>query len=650
MAKDFAKTAQGVLDGVGGRENIKTVVHCATRLRFTLFDQGKAQDDAVKGTAGVVSVVKAGGLYQVVIGNDVHEVFVELEKLGAPTGSAMVPGAGPKGPLTAASIGDALITTISGIFTPILPGLMGIGIIKGLIAVLQICFPGWAGSGDTSFAVLMAAGDALMYFLPILVAFTASQKFGLDPILGMVIGGALVYPDIVALYPFGPWGVHTFLGLDVLVMMRYSGTVLPSIFAVMGAAKLYQHLRKTLPSAVKNFLAPFFTLIITIPLTFLVIGPVFGLVGLGIQNAIKAIVEIRNVGPILLGIIVGGFWQVLVIFGLHWAVIPIGIQEASMPNPVWGGNGVTVVLAYIQMAVIAQLGAVLAMAFKMKNMERRSAAIAAGIGGIFGITEPILYGFTLPKKKPFFIACIVGAIFGALAALLGNFFSEGRGIATQMGAMGIFSYPSFLLPNFSGSTMNFLIVIGASVFSMVASFIIVSTTYKPDAAEMKADEAVVIDTSQVDMGKAKKVFAPVRGRVLPITQSADEAHQQEAVGKGVCFMPLGGKIFAPFDGVVEMVFDTKHAVNIKSADGVEVLIHCGIDTVKLGGKGFTVHVKDDDPVKAGQLLFEYDKDFIARSGYNLETQVVITNTGDYKAITQAKTGDCAVGDVILYVE
>jgi PTS system beta-glucosides-specific IIC component len=650
MAKDFAKTAQGVLDGVGGRENIKTVVHCATRLRFTLLDQGKAQDDAVKGAAGVVSVVKAGGLYQVVIGNDVHEVFVELEKLGAPTGSVTAPGDGPAGPLTAASIGDALITTISGIFTPILPGLMGIGIIKGLIAVLQICFPGWAGSGDTSFAILQAAGDALMYFLPILVAFTASQRFGLDPILGMVIGGALVYPDITALYPFGPWGVHTFLGMDILVMMRYSGTVLPSIFAVMGAAKLYQHLRKTLPSAVKNFLAPFFTLVLTIPLTFLIIGPVFGLVGLGIQNAIKAIVEIRNVGPVLLGIIVGGFWQVLVIFGLHWAVIPIAIQEASTPNPVWGGNGVTVVLAYIQMAVIAQLGAVLAMAFKMKNMERRSAAIAAGIGGVFGITEPIIYGFTLPKKKPFFIACIAGAIFGAIAALTGNAFSEGRGIATQMGAMGIFSYPSFLLPNYPGSTMNFLIVLGASVFSMIASFIIVYTTYKPDAAEMKADEAVVIDTSKVNMGAAKKVLAPVRGRVMPITQSADEAHQQEAVGKGVCFMPLGGKIFAPFDGVVEMVFDTKHAVNIKSADGVEVLIHCGIDTVKLGGKGFTVHVKDDDPVKAGQLLFEYDKDFIARSGYNLETQVVITNTGDYKAITQAKTGDCAVGDVILYVE
>jgi PTS system beta-glucosides-specific IIC component len=402
---------------------------------------------------------------------------------------------------------------------------------------------------------------------------------------------------------------------------------------------------------VKNFLAPFITLILTIPLMFLIIGPIFGAVGVGIQKGILGIVELKFIGPILLGLIVGGFWQVLVIFGLHWAFIPIFIQEASQPNPLWGNNGITVISSYVQFAVIAQLGAVIAMAVKMKNEERRSAAIAAGIGGVFGITEPIIYGFTLPKRKPFFTACICGALTAALAALLGNILvSDGRGIAQQMGALGIFTYPSYLLPNFPGSTMNFLIGFLGSLLSMLLTFLVVKSTYQPDAAEMRAVEATVIDTSKVNTATAKKIFAPVRGRVMPITQSADPAHQEEAVGKGVCFMPLGGKIFAPCDGVIEMVFDTKHAINIKSKDGVEVLIHCGIDTVKLGGEGFTVHVKDDDPVKSGQLLLEYNKDIIARAGYSLETQVVITNTGDYKAITQAKAGDCAVGDLILYVE
>ncbi|MDR2602531.1 MAG: glucose PTS transporter subunit IIA [Spirochaetaceae bacterium] len=644
MAKDFAKTARGVLDGVGGKENIRSVVHCATRLRFTLADQAKADDDGVKAVSGVVSVVKAGGLYQVVIGNDVHEVFVELEKLGAPTGAAVTGGGGGK-----QSLGDMLIGTISGVFTPILAALMGIGIIKGLLAILSVIFPGWAASGDMSYTVLNAAGDALMYFLPVLVAYTAAVRFGLDPIVGMVIGAALVYPSIVEQYPFGPWGVKEFLGAPILVMVRYSGTVLPSIFAVYGASILYKRLRKTLPSAVKNFVAPFLTLIITIPLMFLIIGPVFGVVGLGIQNSIRSVVAIQFIGPIILGLVMGAFWQVLVIFGLHWALVPIGIQEATIPNPIFAGNYVSYIFAYSQIAVIAQVGAVFAMAVRIKNSERRSAAMAAGLGGIFGITEPIIYGFTLPKKKPFALACISGAIFGALAGLFGSFNSGGYGIAAQMGAMGVFSYPSLLLPGFSGSTMNLLIGLFMGIFAMVLTFILVYVTYKPDAAELKTGDAVVIDVSKVDQAKAKKIYAPVKGRVFPITHSADAAHQQETLGKGVCFMPLGGKIFAPFDGKIDMVFDTKHAINIVG-EGIELLIHCGIDTVKLGGKGFTVHVKEGDEVKKGALLFEYDKDVIARAGYSLETQMVVTNSGDYKAVTQAKTGDCNPGDLILYVE
>jgi PTS system beta-glucosides-specific IIC component len=569
-----------------------------------------------------------------------------MEKLGAPTGSIVDTGRGTE----KKSLVDRLTGTISLVFTPIFAGLMGIGLIKGVLAILTVVFPGWAASGDMSYTALYAAGDTLMYFLPILIAYTSAQQFGLDPIVGMVIGGTLVYPNIVAQYPSGPWEAHKFLGLNILVMMRYSGTVLPSIFAVYGASFLYKYLRKTLPSAIKNFIAPFLTLVITVPLMFLIIGPVFGAVGLGIQNGVKGIVAMRYIGPVILGTIMGAFWQVLVIFGLHWVTVPVAVQEAAVPNPVFGGNHVTMIFAYIQIAVIAQMGAVFAMALKIKNTERRSAAVAAGIAGIFGITEPIIYGFTLPKKKPFIIACVSGAVFGALAGLIGSFNSGGYGLAIQMGATGVFRYPSYILPGFAGSTMNLAIALLASLFSAGFAFILVYITYKPDEAELKTVETVVIDTSKVDTARARKIYAPVKGRVLPITQSADPAHQQEAVGKGVCFMPLGGKIYAPFDGTVEMVFDTNHAINIKSADGVEALIHCGIDTVKLGGKGFTPRVKDNDVVKAGQLILEYDKDIIARLGYSLETQIVVTNSGDYKAVTQAKSGDCNVGDIILYVE
>ncbi|MDR1468665.1 MAG: glucose PTS transporter subunit IIA [Spirochaetaceae bacterium] len=541
-----------------------------------------------------------------------------------------------------------LIGTISGVFTPILPALMGTGIIKGVISILTTAFPGWAASGDMSYTVLQAAGDALLYFLPILVAYTSAQKFGLDPLLGMVIGAALIYPDIVAQYPFGPWSIHQFLGLDILVLVRYSGTVLPSIIAVWCATKLYKYFRNALPSAVKNFLGPFFTLLIMIPATFLVVGPVFGLTGLGIQLGVQGISNIKWVGPVVLGVVIGFFWQVLVIFGLHWALIPIIIAEFATINPIWG-TGVSV-LGILPAPTISMTGAVFGMALKIKNAERKSAAIAAGVGGIFGITEPIIYGFTLPKKKPFFQACVVASVVGGLAEFAANFISDGHGLVVMPGGQGVFQLPSMLIPGFEGSVANFLIGASAVVVAALAGMILVYLTYKPDEAELKVVKEVVIDTSKVNTAKAKKVFAPVRGRVLPITQSADPAHQQEAVGKGVCFMPLGGKIYAPFDGTVEMVFDTKHAINIKSHDGVEALIHCGIDTVKLGGKGFTTHVKDGEAVKAGQLILEYNKDIIARAGFSLETQVVITNTGDYTSITQAKTGDCAVGDVVLYVE
>jgi PTS system beta-glucosides-specific IIC component len=647
MAKDFVKTAKGVLEGIGGRDNIRSLVHCATRLRFMLVDQKKANDDAVRGTSGVVSVVKAGGLYQVVIGNDVHEVYVELEKLGAPVGAATGDAAagGEK-----QSIGGMLVATISGVFTPVLPALMGIGMIKGLLAILSVALPEWVASGDMSYTIIYVAGDALMYFLPILIAYTSAQRFGLDPIVGMVIGAALVYPDVVAKYPFGPWAVYKFFSADILVMIRYSSTVMPSIFTVYGAAKLYKHFRKTLPSAVKNFLAPFFTLVISIPLMFLIVGPIFGVVGLGIQKGIQGIVAIKYAGPVILGFIVGAFWQVLVVFGLHWALVPIALQEQTVENPMFANLKVGVTLVYSQIAVIAQVGAVFAMAARMKNPERRAAAVAAGIGGIFGITEPIIYGFTLPKKQPFILSCASGAIFGALAGLFGSINSGGYGLAAQPGAMGVFSYPSYLLPGYPGSTMNLVIALLASLGSVGLTFVLVYLTYKPDAAEMRVEEAAVIDISKVNTAAAKKIRAPVKGRVMAINQSADPAHQEEALGKGVCFMPLGGKIYAPFDGVVEMIFDTHHAVNLLSKDGIELLIHCGIDTVKLGGKGFKMHVKEGDKITAGQLLFEYDKDIIARAGYSLETQVVITNTADYKKITQAKAGDALMGDIVLYVE
>jgi PTS system beta-glucosides-specific IIC component len=650
MAKDFAKMAEGILSGIGGKDNVKNVVHCITRLRFTLYDQGKVSDDLVKSTPGVLSVVKAGGLYQVIIGTDVFDVYGELTRLGvAASGGMTEDNEGPKGKISPASLANALINTISGVFGPLIPALMGVGLVKATITILELIFPAWGASGDTSHTILVAAGDTLFYFLPIFTAMSASNKFGLEPAIGMTIAGALVYPNIAELYPFGPWGVQKLFGLDILVMMRYSGTILPSIMAVYVASKLHKHLRQIFHPAIKNFISSFLTILIIVPLTFFVVGPLFGFTGLGIQMGITKLIGIRYLGAIILGLLLGGLMQVIVIFGLHWAIVALAFIELSQVNPIWQSNVITT-YPYTQIAALTQVGAVFAMAIKMKNPERRSAAVAAGISGIVGLTEPIIYGFTLPKRKPIVLSCVSGAVFCALAAFAGNFISGGYGIAGHMAGSGFFALPGYLIPGFSGSLMNFLIGAGASILGIVGAFLLVLIAYKPDAADLHAGAETVIDTSKVDTIRAKKIYSPVKGRVFPITHSADPAHQEESVGKGVCFMPLGGKIYAPFDGRVELVFDTKHAINIKSEDGIEALLHCGIDTVKLNGKGFTVHVQEGEKVMAGQLVMEYDKDGIARAGFNLETQLVVTNSNDYQAITQAKSGDCAVGDIILYVE
>jgi PTS system beta-glucosides-specific IIC component len=643
MVKDFAKTAESILEAVGGKENVKNVIHCITRLRFTLYNQAKASDDAVKSTPGVVNVVKAGGLYQVVIGNDVFEVYAELEKLDVPTKDSIV--ADNNGTKTSAS----LINTISGVFGPVTAGLLGIGIIKALLSILVTIFPAWVSSGDMSYVILNAAGDTMIYFFPIIIAMSASNKFGLDPIIGMIIGGVLVYPSIVELYPSGLWGIQKFFGLNILVTMRYSSMFLPSIVAVYGASKLYLKLREVLPSTIKNFFAPFGTLLVIIPFTFLVVGPIFGGIGMVIQMGITKFLGIPYIGSIIVGFIIGGFFQVLVIFGLHNVLGLIFYMELSQVNPVWQSS-VTAIWPYANIAILTQAGAAFAMMAKIKNKERRSAAFAAGLSGILGTTEPIIYGFTLPKRKPFIMACISGALCGALAAFAGNFISDGHGIALQFPTLGIFALPNFLIPGFADSIMNFLIGSGASIFGIIGAFLLVFITYKPDTAELRTGIEPFIDTSKIDLIKAKKIYSPVKGRVFPLTQSVDPVHQEESVGKGVCFMPLGGKIYAPFDGKIDLVFDTKHAINIKSEDGIELLLHCGIDTVKLGGKGFVVHVREDETVSRGQLLLEYDNNVIARAGFNLETQLIVVNSGDYKAVVQAKSGDCTVGDIVLYVE
>lgn len=461
MAK-YTDLATDILDKIGGKENVKSVFHCVTRLRFKLKDESIAKTEEIKKMDGVVTVMQSGGQYQVVIGTHVPEVFAEVLKVGGlSTDDSMDTSDaddGPKG-----SLFDRFIDMISGIFTPILGVLSATGMIKGFVALFVALK--WLDSTSGTYIILQATGDALFYSLPVFLGYTASKKFGGNPFIGMSIGVSMLYPAIAAvmgadmpvLYTLfqgtlieSPIKI-TFLGIPV-IMMSYASSVIPIILAVFVSSKVEKFFTKVIPSVVRNFLVPFCTLLVIVPLTFLVIGPIATWAGMLLGAATGAIYDLS---PVVAGLLLGGFWQVFVIFGLHWGLVPIAM------NNIASGNG-DPILAMTLAASFAQIGAVLAVWMKTKNQKLKTLAIPAFISGIFGVTEPAIYGVTLPLKKPFYASCAAAAIGGGI---LGFFNTTGY----IMGGLGIFAFPSYINP--AGIDMGLWGGVIACVVGMILGFV-----------------------------------------------------------------------------------------------------------------------------------------------------------------------------------
>jgi beta-glucoside PTS system EIICBA component len=423
--------------------------------------------------------------------------------------------------------------------------------------------------------------------------------------------------------------------------MSYTSSVLPIIFGTYFLSFLYKRLVKKMPTAFRNFVAPAITILVGVFGILLIVGPAFTFLGMGIAKIIEMIRGIPYIGGGLLGMIIGALWQVFVVFGAHWALVPIMFMEMSS-NMV---DGQTWLLSYVaaatQLAVLAQVAAVVAMALRMKNKERKAAALSTSISGLFGITEPIIYGFTLPKKQPFLYGCIGGAVGGLIVGALK--------VVPIFGPQGVLVISSTVYKGV-GDVQFWGYLIGL-LAAVSITFLLTFSLYKPDEAENREIEAVEkVDISGIDTEKASKIYAPAPGLILPLKQSADEVHQEETLGKGIIILPTGGKIYAPFDGTVDMIADTHHAVGLKSKDGVELLIHVGIDTVKLNKEGFTIAVTEGQEVRKGDLLLRYDKDIIARKGFSLETQVIVTNTPNYKQVTIGHLGKTEGRHLVLYAE
>lgn len=618
--------AKDIVKNVGGKDNVVGLVHCITRLRFTLKDEAKANDDILKNMDGVVTVMKSGGQYQVVIGNHVPEVFEDVMAILDLKGEEVTEESKKPGKLL-----DRAIDVVSGIFQPILGIMAACGMIKGLNTLFVTL--GLYSSTCGGYMIINAAGDALFNFLPLFLGYTAAKKFKLKPMLGLAIGAAMCYPAIQsstlsaagdAAYTlfhgtmFASPVYIDFFGIPI-ISVDYTGTVIPVVLAVWFASKCEKIFNKFIPDLVKFFFVPMLTLLVTLPISILLLGPI---ATFGSTLISEFTLAVRSVSPLLAGGIVGLTWQILVIFGMHWGFIPVYINNVMT-------LGYDNVMMPFFACTFATSGVVLAIFFKTKDKKLKEMAIPNFISGIFGVTEPAIYGMLVPLKKPFIISCIAGGIGGA-------FYGHFNFRKFILGGMGIFELPNMMNPD--GTMGNIIIAFVGIAISMILGFVLTMIFYK--------DQPSVV-AEVTEGGTESIVYSPGKGKVIPLSEVEDEAFSSGLLGKGVAMIPEEGVIYASADGEISAFFPTGHAIGMKTCDGLEILIHVGMDTVQLDGKGFTPFASKGDTVKKGQKLLEFDKEFIKKEGYSIVTPVLISNFDQFAQIIPTDESQVQTGDVLL---
>lgn len=622
----YENLAKEILENVGGKENINSLTHCVTRLRFRLKDESKANDEVLKNNPGVVTVMKSAGQYQVVIGNHVPLVYADVcELAGISNGTQQVEEA-PQG------LFNKLIDIISGCFQPILGPLCAAGIIKGLNAFLVFIL-GSSFSNSGTYMILNAIGDSIFNFLPIILGYTAAKKFNVNVIVGMIIGATLCYPTIqtdtlsaagkaIGTLPFIGSYYTKFIGIP-FVSGNYTSTVVPVICIVALAAQIQKIAKKFVPEMLQNFFVPFFVLIISLPIGLLVIGPVVSLLTTVLSNMFAGLYAFS---PIVTAFVIGALWQCLVIFGLHWALVPMAMVNI-------GNLGYDTILPGMLGTTFAATGVLAAMYLKLKDENKKALAIPGVISAFCGVTEPAIYGFLLPEKTPFVFSCIGGAVGGAIMGT----------VAVKqyvIGGLGIFSVVNFISPK--GNATGMIVSLIAGAVSLVVGFVLTMIFYKTNGQQVENKEVTKLEE--------ETILSPIKGEVKPIEESSDAAFASGALGKGVVILPEEGKVYAPVTGTVTVLFPSLHAIGITSDAGVELLIHIGINTVQLNGEGFTAHIKQGDQIKQGQLLVEFDMNKIKEAGYSLETPVLVTNYADLKEVKNTSASSVQLQETLIEVK
>ena len=579
----------------------------------------KTPDDAkakISELPGVITVVESGGQFQVVIGTHVGDVFEVVSKELDLENRADMPA--PK-----ESIVNRIIATMSGVFAPFVYVLAAAGILQGCLILASLAWPGFAKTG--TYEVLSFMSWTPFTFLPILIAITASHHFKVNTYIAVAACAALVNPSWAEIATRIAGGESVTFVVFPLSPTTYTSTVLPPLFLVWVLGYVERFLNRTLPEVLRPLFTPFFCIVIMVPLTLLLIGPLSSAGASAVADGFNWLV---GAAPVVAAIVVGGLWQVLVIFGVHWGITPMVLAN-------FADNGFDSFQAFQTAAVIGQVGAAVGVLIKSRNRSMKSVAASASVTGIFGITEPAIYGVTLRLKKPFVMGCIAGAAGAVVVALFGSVYYAYAGLPgplTIINALG------------DGDT-NSLIgeAIGCAVafFGAIALVIAFGFNDPVDAATAMADAEAAPVSDQTETAYQAEVAAadtaiviqaPLSGRVLPLSEVPDPVFSTGAMGAGLAIDPSDNKVYAPFDAKVVTVLPSKHAIGLLSDDGVELLIHVGLETVSLNGKPFTLHTESKARVKKGDLLLEFDPEVIRADGCDIVTPIIITNSKKFDEV------------------
>lgn len=628
---DYSKVAKKVLELIGGEENVESATHCATRLRFIIRVEEKVDKTALDKMNEVKGIFFSAGQLQIIIGqgavNKVYKALVDGTKITqADLNEAKKAAMNKLNPF------QRFARMLSNIFVPIIPAIVASGLLMGLLGMSKTF--GWIDGKSGMFTLLDMFSNAAFVFLPILIAFSAAKEFGTNPYLAAALGGILIHPTLQNAWTLGE-GVKntiTVFGLHIS-MVGYQGTVLPILIAVWVMGYIERGLRKVVPNVLDIILTPFLTLMTSSFISLLIIGPVGRIIGDGISFGLQGL---YNTAGVVAGIVFGGLYSTIVITGMHHSFH--AIEAGLLSNPAIGRN---FLLPIWSMANVAQGGASIAVYLKTKNKKLKSIAAPASLSCLLGITEAAIFGVNLRLMRPFIAAAIGGALGGGYVVLT----------KVAMTAVGVTGIPGIAIVK-QGSMGNYLIgLIIAFGGAFIATFLL---GFKDDVEESEEDENSNVE-NEVNLKESviegnEIIFAPMKGNVVPLTEVPDKTFANKLVGDGIAIEPEEGVVIAPVDGKVSLVFETKHAIALETDSGVEILIHVGIDSVKMNGEGFKTFVKNGDRVKAGDILLEMDLNLLKEKASSTITPIVITNIENFKSIKTLKSGNVLAKDKLISVE